>query len=343
MLIRLPILAVVLASLVGSPPTPGQATDGNSGISHEPEKHARSQGVPANPTITLIEKNCDSDQFKNDADCAPATDKESSVSISKLLPAHITIERTAPYDWLAYWAGIVLAGVGVVSMVFAVRTINMMKRQVDTFVSKERARIAVDIEPFNPTGNPTGNRRLRALYDKSHMPPARFETPHVDLRIANSGETNAFIRVAIFKACLKELNWNPRNETITSQVDLPKVMRPNADHFKHKSSIEISHVLKAEVDQETAQAIADGTLGIYLIGHIEFGDVFDNCWTVKVCRKWGGWWFNGKWEDTFSWYDYEPQASGEFPMNGEYQIKYPTVLRRILRRTFKKRTASAPS
>jgi hypothetical protein len=239
---------------------------------------------------------------------------------------------------VAYGAGILLALTGVIGVVLAVRTINMMKRQVDTFISKERARISVDIRPFNPSGaNPFG-----ILYDESPMPPAKFKISRVDLCVANSGETNAFIRYSLCKVCIKPIGWDAQKESNTSPMGLPQVMHPHTKAFRRSFQIETGHMLRSEVDSVTAQAIAEGSLGVYVIGHIEFEDVFDNRWTVKFCRKWGAWTLGGQWQDTSSWYEYPPQeAPGELPMNGELRIKKPTMLRRILRR-MSKRAPHAP-
>jgi hypothetical protein len=74
------------------------------------------------------------------------------------------------------------------------------------------------------------------------------------------------------------------------------------------------------MNRETATAIAEGSLRLCVIGHIEFGDVFDNHWTLKFCRQWGGTWFGGQWQFASVWKDYEPQTPGSFKMNGDFRI-----------------------
>jgi hypothetical protein len=238
------------------------------------------------------------------------------------------------YDKAAFWATIALVVAGFVGIGVAVLTLRTIKRQADTFVSKERARITVDIGPLNPSDtNPFG-----ISYDKSPMPPGKFGTHDVDLQISNSGETNAFIRVAFCKACIKPTNWNPRKEITTSQIPLPKVMHPHEKAFRHKSRIETGHILVPEVDKDMTQSIADGFHGIFVIGHIEFGDVFDNRWTVKFCRKWGARWFGGGWEGASSWYDFEAQTRGGIPMNGEFRVKNISALRLALQNLRRKKS-----
>jgi len=290
--------------------------------------------------LIIIEKNCDSEAFKNDSDCKATEDKESTVAVSKLPSEHVTIDANARrdnYDWIAYGAGIGLFIVGIFGVWVAVVTVRTVKRQVDTFVSKERARITIVVQPFNPSeAYPS-----RMIYDNSPMPPATFNVNHVEFCITNSGETNAFVRRALCKACVKELNWDARDETINSQINLPNVMHPHEAPFRHRTAIETGHLLKSEIDKDTAQAIADGTLGIYVIGHVEFGDVFDNHWAVKICRKWGGWWFGGEWQGSSVWHDYEPEGTVGLPLNGDFRIKQPSTLRRILR-TLRRKKPNIP-
>jgi hypothetical protein len=226
------------------------------------------------------------------------------------------------YDKAAFWIGAALAGIGVLGIFIATWTVRTIKAQVNTFVSKERARITFDIEPLNPSGTQV------ILYDKSPMLLPEHAIWDVDLRIANSGATNAFIETALCKVCIKELNWNTGDETITSQIGLRTVMRPAEEPFQHRERV--------EMDRATATAISEGSLRLCVIGHIEFGDVFDNHWTLKFCRQWGGTWFGGQWQFACVWKDYEEQTPGSLKMNGEFRVKRPSLLRRTARRMRKK-------
>lgn len=224
-------------------------------------------------------------------------------------------------------ATVVLVLVGLGGIFVAVWTLRTIKRQVETFVSKERARVTVDIKPIRRKSDSAG----RILYDKSPMPHPKDDVWDVDLLILNSGATNAFIGHALCKACIKPAGWNPQTESITSQIGLPKVMRPHSEGFMHSARIETGSALR-QVDSEMAQGIEGGALGIYVIGHIEFRDVFDNRWAIKFCRKWGGWWFGGMWKENAAWYDYPEKSE----MNGEFRIMRPSLLRRMWRRIRKR-------
>jgi hypothetical protein len=139
------------------------------------------------------------------------------------IKADVWVMQSPPkdrYDKAAFGISAALAGIGALGIVIAIWTVLTIKAQVNTFVSKERARITFDIEPLNPSG------KQGILYDKSPMLQPEHAIWDIDLRIANSGATNAFIRAAFCKACVKEWNWNARDEIITSQIGLPTVMRP---------------------------------------------------------------------------------------------------------------------
>jgi hypothetical protein len=217
--------------------------------------------------------------------------------------------------------------VGLLGVTAAIFTLKMIKSQVDTFVSKERARITVDIEPLKPNGR----EEPRGIpYDKSPMLPASGEIWHADLLIANSGETNAFVGAALCKAYVKATGWNPQEEIFNSSIGLPKVMHPHTDPFTYQVRIETGNILRPEMDREMVKAVADGSMGIFVIGHIEFVDVFDSRWTMKFCRKWGAWWFGGAWQGVNIWYDYPDDILPEDNLvNGEFRIKRPSWLQRL--------------
>ncbi len=223
------------------------------------------------------------------------------------------------------WVLAVIAGL---AACMAYKILRAIKQQVDIFVSKERARITVDINPLAPVES-------FIVYDKSPVLPPKNDIWRVDLLIANSGETSAFIGRALYKVCIRPLSWDSRTEIIVRSLDLPKVMRAGEVPIEIRAEVE-NRETSIQIDRETAKAIMDGSLGVFVIGYVEFGDVFGNHWTMKFCRRWGGTFGGGRWQYTSTWNDYEPQTRGAFPMNGELRIKRPSKLRRILRRMRKK-------
>jgi hypothetical protein len=86
------------------------------------------------------------------------------------------------YDKALVWANIALAVFGFGGTGVAVWTLLTIKRQVNTFVSKERARITVDIEPIKQSGS-AGNG---IPFPNSNMPPPSGEIWYADLSITNS-------------------------------------------------------------------------------------------------------------------------------------------------------------
>jgi hypothetical protein len=152
----------LLLAIVSLPPVPRQATDHRSNASHNPEKQAGDGQSPTQTSLTVIEKNCESEQFQNDADCKAAKDKESTVVVSKLPTANIAIQRNADRDipdWIGYGFGILLAVVGTWGVLVARRGVIATEKaadaalksaeaanaQIKMMINKERARIVVTV------------------------------------------------------------------------------------------------------------------------------------------------------------------------------------------------------
>jgi hypothetical protein len=183
------------------------------------------------------------------------------------------------YDKAPFWLNLALAIAGFIGIGVAVWTVRTIKRQVDTFVSKERARLTVDIDSFQPNGpKPPG-----IVYDKSPMPPSAREFWFAKLKIANLGSTNAFIGRNLCLACVKNPGWDAKETVITSQIHLPKVIPPDgkAIEFDAQIEVETDKTYEWKVDQATIHAVGNGSKRIYVIGLIEFCDVFDTHWSLK--------------------------------------------------------------
>lgn len=132
MLKRLALLGLLLASLGNLPPIPGQTANHGSQTAQEPENQANSGKSPAKPTLTFIEKNCDSGQFKNDADCKKAENNEGTIAVSKLPTANVTIQSNAKRDfpdWVSFWVSFALAMAGFGGVAVGVFTVLYIKRQ----------------------------------------------------------------------------------------------------------------------------------------------------------------------------------------------------------------------
>src|ERR1035437_8111694 len=112
MLKWLAIVAIVLAS-VGSPkPIPGKTANGDSQSAQQPKNQNYPGKSPPAPVPAILQKDCGSDQFKNDPDCKKEEEKPTAIEISKLPTANVTVQRTPErdkFDWIAYGFSIALA------------------------------------------------------------------------------------------------------------------------------------------------------------------------------------------------------------------------------------------
>jgi preprotein translocase subunit Sss1 len=328
---KLAILAVLLA--ITQAPVPGLGQTPNHGNHHvsNPPKKANSEQQSAQPKITfVVGKDCESNQFKNDPDCKAAKDKENTIFVGKLPTANVTIQQIPKRDWLdlvACVANIGLFLVGFVGILIAVVTVRTVKRQVDTFVSKERARLTVDIDPFQPDGpNSLGNR-----YPNSNSPPASKDFWIAKLKIANHGSTNALIGSALCLACVEHNGWDAKETAIMSQIPLPTVIPPDGKVIEFDARIEINKKHEWKVDRPIIDAVANGSRRIYVIGLIEYSDVFETHRTLKFFRQWYGTWFENAWQFT-SWRNYGPDDGGPIDGNREFRIEKPSKMLRIWRR-----------
>jgi|GEM_PF-3147817 len=217
------------------------------------------------------------------------------------------------YDKAPFWLNLALTIAGFIGIGIAVWTVRTIKRQVDTFVSKERARLTVDIRQFEPSYGGIWIARVK---------------------IANHGSTNAFIGPALCSACVKDPGWQGKM-AITTQIPLPKVIPANGEPEEYAARIEMPGPSVYEVDQATFEAVRGGVKRIYVVGLIEFWDVFGARWTLKFFRLWWGTWLDSKWQYT-AWRDYLPEDGAPADANGELRIEKPSAIRRFLRRMMRR-------
>jgi hypothetical protein len=124
-------LAVLLAVAFFAP-VPRQPTNNRSESTQEPSSKTKHS---ANPTLSapgIPPKDCKSEEFKNDPDCKPSADKESTVVIGKLPTANVAIQRNAERDladWIAYGFGIALTVAGIFGVCLAFGTLRAIERQ----------------------------------------------------------------------------------------------------------------------------------------------------------------------------------------------------------------------
>jgi hypothetical protein len=160
------------------------------------------------------------------------------------------------------------------------------------------------------------------------MAPSASDVWFAKLKIANRGSTNAFIDTARCLACIENSGWNAKEAAITSQMSLPMVIPPDGNAIEFYAPIEIDKINEWKVYRDTIDAVGNRSKRIYVIGLIEFRDVFDTHWSLKFFRQWEGTRLAGAWQST-SWHDYGPDGGGQIDGNGEFRNKKPSKFRRI--------------
>ena len=282
MLKRLALLALLSAWLV-HPARPQVPRDG--GQKHDPSQDKSDTANPA-PSLAPVQTQHPTNQE------SAGKDKSSGYPWRELLaPANIP-------NWT-------LCVVGAVAGWLAWSTLKAIKQQVDMFISKERARLSVEMESFY-LGEPN------ALWE-------------VEFRVTNHGATNAVIENALCLPCIQVAKWDTKDALIRLQIQIPKIMAPNPDGVKVTGPIQLASDLNWDIGAEDIEALTSRRASIYVVGYIEFRDVFDTRWRLDFCRKWNKF-SHIKGEDDLggTWTD-----CGE---NKERQIKEPHSLAQILLR-----------
>jgi len=298
MLKRLAILAVFLASCWSLEPIPGQTANHGGYASDEQQHQAGDSKGPDKPTITLIEKDCNSEQFKGDADCKKAENNESSVSISKFPTANVSIQSNAKRDfpdWVSFWVSFALAvagfggvGVGVFTVLYIKRQTSLMEKQtgileksvaaakssaaaanaqIELIKNKERAQVSIDLE------------ELDLVYDqKRDGYPVRF-------MIVMDGTTRATIEHESIIAYLAD---SPIRRMAWEPLGLGGVFRPEASPFHGTIFIQSQDESDPfnERDIRRIQLISERKLDVYVTGKISYQDIFGDRWELGIDRIW---------------------------------------------------------
>ena len=308
MLKRLAILGLLLA-VAGSAPLPGQTTDHGNQSSHNPKDQAAKGKAPSKPTITLVEKNCQSDQLKDDPDCKKAENEIQLVTIREVPTTGIAIQSSAKrdkYDWLAYWGALALVGVGFIGVILARMTLlaikrqaDLMKEQADLAKSKERARLRVE------------------MGDVSLSPTTDFLECGTTWVVNIYGTTEAFIVASECHCWIGDRDRFMSPGWLDPAV-LPEVILPGSEPLRRFATLKSADSSR-EATPDELDAIRRGEGAVYCKGSIVFKNVFDETWMLSFARKY--------WVKQFPdsspleiWTLYGPQAD-----NSESQL-YPFVV-----------------
>lgn len=285
MLKHLAILVVLACGLLAYAEKPLPVNGGQQ--QDHPQNHPNAP-QPAAPQL------CTSDVCKENAENAER------YAYYKAHPKEYLKAAIAPAN-LSNW---ILVGLGGIAGLLAVLTLLVIKRQVDMFISKERGRLTVELGPFEFA--------------------ERGEMQTVNLIVANRGSTNAFIISAKCLVCIKPAQWDTKDVSIEHQMRMPKVIAPNSKGEDVLEWVDSGKRPIRDFDQETHESLRSYKVGMFAIGYIEFGDVFDDHWRLNFCRRWGGWYSMGDWLSAGDWPDYGPPEA-----NGECKIKKPSKWKRF--------------
>jgi hypothetical protein len=203
-----------------------------------------------------------------------------------------------------------LVGFGFGAVIVAWRTLNAINRQVATFISKERGRLAVELQPFELRGT--------------------NELWQAGLLVTNHGSTKVFIENTGYLPCVEKSKWNTENAAIHLVIVLPKVIAPDQTAPRFDGPVQQGdklHLHTWDMSQEIIDAIRSGKKYVFALGYIQYGDVFGNTWRLRFSRQWrasfqpDGTIWHGDWSD------YGPPEA-----NSECQIKQPSRLVKLWRK-----------
>jgi hypothetical protein len=214
------------------------------------------------PTPLVTPKDCSSEAFKDDPECKKTEDKPSTVVISKLPTADISIQRNANRDlpdWIAFGAGILLTAVGIWGIIVARRGViatevaaNAAKASGDAFVDAERAWILVE----------TG-----VIPDDFEPDPTRLEIFEIAPVIANRGRTTGRV-VGGFIAQIQ-----PK-----STAEIP----PEPDYSGKMGRAQVDFVLapgglvqplRVNLSAQDFVALRHGERKLYVYGFVAYSDI----------------------------------------------------------------------
>lgn len=217
----------------------------------------------------------------------PNTNQEQSGSQGK--PFRIALPQRDKYDWISYGANLLLVGVGIGGIVVGVLTlrkidrqtratedaakaalgqVELMKRQMDMGIHRERARLSLDTQPIHfDDVSPEGFRLFSCI------------------ELTNSGHSNAHIRFSAARFVIVPSGQWPLpevdpDEFATGSNTIEPLQSPVYAAFDVKYA--------QSTPERFAEKIWDATLRIHLYGFIEYETMgiewhrdFGYIWTIE--------------------------------------------------------------
>jgi hypothetical protein len=298
MLKRLALVGLLLAAIWGAVPIPGQTPDHGSQSSRNPKDQTANSKTPSKPTITVIEKNCDSERFKDDADCKKAENNESTVAVIKLPPANVTIQsnpRRDCFDWLAYIANIILLIVNIILLIVAIVTLHWF------IIQTKAATKAAEAADKNAQAVITSERpwmipHITQPDDSGIMLPNEkpdgWKLP-LQVEFTNGGKSPAILLRGLMEASFVKVATKTAETAPTLILDLPTPRKYDRDPNKFVPG----HILMPEKPIPMCTGIEKAELMSYwkkildsgqewclcVKGFIEYGDTFGETRITRFC------------------------------------------------------------
>jgi hypothetical protein len=306
------LFAVLLLVTQASVPTTGKAANNGTRNSHTQNEGTDGGKNPAATLVSLHTKEGYGTTLKTDAEKYPADNNQSSINITNVVPVPVAWGKR---EWAIWGANLALALVGIGGIVVAIFTLCFIKRQAvemrrqritmvktliaikeqakslnqqnDMIVSKERARLRVELE------------KLPDEWDG-------FPALPIKLTIPISGSTEASIRKTRYMGLVVQ-----KQETVIfrdageQMLDAPEAISP-VDRFVGARG----YVFNAG---EGFGTVYTGDSFVYVKGAVHYTDVFNGKWVFRFSRRYKfvfypkGKIIGGSWENY-----------GEEGDNGEY-------------------------
>jgi hypothetical protein len=305
------LFAVILLVAQTPMPTTGKAANISTGNSPTQNQSADRSQNPSLPSVAARTKDSNGPTFKSDSDKDPDSNDQPTINITNPAPVPI------PWGWhehAIFWANLILAIVGIGGIVVAIFTLCFIKRQAvemlrqritmvkTLIVIKEQAK---SLKQQNDMIMSKERARLRVDLGQLPKEPEDFPAFIVKALVTISGSTEAAIRNTAFKTMIVGPHQIPQLPTLQEMRGMPSVIRA-AD-----APIEVRDFIVAIGG---FPKVFTGASTVYAKGAIHYTDVFDGKWVFRFSRRYKYLFFPDSKIIGGGWENYgEEEDNGEYP------------------------------
>lgn len=224
-----------------------------------PADQAKKENYPAlsAPTVAIP-------QHTNSPTLQSNAKQENADSEAKTFRISIVRDK---YDWVAYGGNLALVAVGIGGVLVGIFTLSHVKRQSALMVAKERAKLIITLEPFDP--------------------PQTVESAfgyQVLVSVTNYGSSVAFIeKHGIYISVDEKLALDQPLDDYAPIWDRLRVIPADGEPCKFATTVFAVNDRPAS-DDDIAR-IRKGRASLYCIAMIEYSDVFDQYWEFCLKKK----------------------------------------------------------